>query len=68
LAAFIRNILPSSLGLKKEATDFSEKVINVVNSYENMQRHMAEYGSFFIFILRRMILYFETGCTLTPTL
>jgi hypothetical protein len=31
-ATFVRNLLPSYLGLKMEATDFSENVVNVVNS------------------------------------
>jgi hypothetical protein len=29
-----------------EATDFPENVVNMVNSYENIQRHKAGYDSF----------------------
>jgi hypothetical protein len=39
----LRNLLPPYLGLKTEATDFSENVVDVANSCENIQRRMAEY-------------------------
>jgi len=39
----LRNLLPFYLGLKTVATDFTENVVNVANSCENIQRHMAEY-------------------------
>jgi hypothetical protein len=32
--------------LKTVATDFSENVVDVVNSCENIQSHMAENGKF----------------------